>query len=99
MNLAVELLREIGESVEDFDGLCGELVDLLIHKHGEEKVDILYVDGDLKCGDLSWFYHMAAVIDGVVHDAWFPKLVLPPDEYLKTAFPNQNPQSKLYGEG
>lgn len=96
MNLAIELLEEIGETIEDFDGLCGELVDLLIHEYGEEAVDILYIDGDIKCENWTWSYHMVAVIDGIVHDAWFPKLMLPPDEYVIAAFPGQKLTTKVY---
>lgn len=33
---------------------------------------------------------MVPVVDGLVHDAWFPSFILPPDEYVKTAFPDQS---------
>lgn len=36
-----------------------------------------------------WIWHAVPIIEGLVHDAWFPKLILPPEEYAKLAFPNQ----------
>ena len=91
-NLTVELLAEMGETIDEYDGLCGELADILISKLGEDVVSILYIDGkecDLRCGDHSWSYHMVPIVHGVVHDAWFPDLMLPPRQYLKAAFPKQ----------
>jgi hypothetical protein len=37
----------------------------------------------------TWGHHCAPLIDGLVHDAWHPELVLPPDEYCDAAFPEQ----------
>ncbi len=31
----------------------------------------------------AWRYHSVPVIDGLVHDAWHPELMLPVDEYLR----------------
>ncbi len=87
-NIAVAYLEHIGETTDDYEDLCGELVDGIMHWIGEDAVRILYITGEeLKCRDMEWSYHMVAVIDGLVHDAWFPNLILPPEEYLKKAFP------------
>lgn len=88
-NLAVAYLEYKNETLYQYGGLCGELVDGMMHWLGEDKIRILYVKGGdgLACGDEEWNYHMVAVIDGLVHDAWFPDLLLPPGKYVKAAFP------------
>lgn len=100
VNLAVRYLKDHGETLEEYDGFCGELVDAIIHWMGEQRVRIMYLKGD--CDgigpDCCWSYHMVPVIDGRVHDAWFPALVVPPDEYLLAAFPGQDPEVSFYGE-
>lgn len=71
------------EKLAEWDGLCMELVDELLHSHPTG--DILYVDleGDaLHC----WKYHEAIVVDGIVHDPWFPDVRLPPSEYVERVF-------------
>ena len=95
-NLAIEFLEEVGESLSDYEGMCGELVDALIHRLGEERVKILYIKPQNELDAIEngidswgWKYHMVAVIDGMVHDAWFPNFVLPPKGYMRCAFPNQ----------
>ena len=99
-NLALQLLEEQGESTDDYQGMCGELVDAIIHWLGEDRVSIMHVDSyddDLVGPTVSWRYHMVAVIDGIVHDAWFPKIILPPVEYAKLAFPKQSLRLSFYG--
>lgn len=96
-NLALEYLEEAEESLEDYDGMCGELVDAMIHWYGEDRhVGILYISPPSEYemirtehDPIGWCYHMVAIIDDLVHDPWYPTLVLPPDEYVKSAFPNQ----------
>lgn len=90
MNIAVQILEELGEGLGDYDGMCGELADAVLHRYPDAK--ILYVkpenmSEDLICGEEPWSYHMVAVVDGIVHDAWFPELMLPPKQYVKQAFP------------
>jgi len=100
-NLALEFLAQQFENVEDYDEFCGELVDGIIHWLGEERVSILHIDaGDgliLRAGD-PWRYHMVPIVDGNVHDAWYPHLVLPPEEYVKRAFPGQVLSLSFYGD-
>jgi len=43
-----------------------------------------------------WKYHMVAVIDGCVQDPWLPELVLPVDEYVAAAFPDQEVLAELF---
>ena len=86
-NLALAYLEYKDESLDDYEGICGDLVDGMMRWIGEDRIRILYIKGDLECQGLEWSYHMVAVIDGLVHDAWFPSLPLPPEEYIKSAFP------------
>lgn len=44
-----------------------------------------------------WVWHVAPVINGLVHDAWFPDLVLTPYAYLIRAFPNQKTSGRFVG--
>jgi len=50
----------------------------------------LYDNFSCDIEDCDWDYHIVPVIDGIVHDAWHPELVLQPDEYIKEAFPGQD---------
>lgn len=96
-NHAVNLLRKTKMTLDHYYGLCGELCDEVLHEHPEAK--ILYIQphpvaglfpGVLEVwreGSLvEWSYHMVPVVDGLVHDAWFPEDMLPPDEYVKKIF-------------
>ena len=101
-NLAVEFLEKEFEQVEDYDGICGELTDGIIHWLGEDHVSILHLEerfgGLLLLSDgMAWTFHMAPIIDGNVHDAWHPHLVLPPDEYVARAFPGQAVSTEVFG--
>ena len=73
VNLSAYDLRE-------WDGACLDLVDDLLHKHPDG--DILYVENITG----RWSYHAALVLDGVVHDPWFPNVKLPPAEYVREVF-------------
>lgn len=42
-----------------------------------------------RCGATTWLCHFAPVVAGLVHDAWHPDLLLPPEEYARQAFPGQ----------
>lgn len=93
-NLALEFLRKNNESIEDYDGCCGELTDGMIHWLGEDRVSILYIKPqlDIYCiqyESFLWAYHMVAVVDGLVHCAWIPHLILKPVGYIMKAFPKQ----------
>lgn len=68
--------------LDEWDGLCLEWVDEQLHAH--EDGAILYVD--LEAEDHHWRYHAALVLDGIVYDAWFPDLRLPPGEHARQAF-------------
>jgi len=93
-NLALQYLEEHDECLDDYDGLCGELVDSMMHWLGEDRVEILYIKPrtelkPLELGDFRWVYHMVPVIDGLVHDAWAPHNIFEPDIYILTTFPEQ----------
>ncbi len=94
-NLAAEYLKEKSETREEYEGFCGELCDGIIHWLGEDRVSILYVQPSSSSDDLIyglelWRFHMVAVVDGLVHDAWFPDIVAPPHEYAAAAFEGQS---------
>ena len=91
-NLSICYLLQHNESLSEYEGYCGELTDAIIHWLGEQRVRIMYIKGD-ESGfgpDCSWYYHVVPVIDGRVHDAWFPDCVFTPKKYIKAAFPKQN---------
>jgi hypothetical protein len=113
-NLAKVLLREIGEPLSAFDGLCGELADLLLQwldDVGERGHRLLYLDRipnslDLcyRVGDgrwiYDWRYHVVVLdADDYVHDAWSAgEHAVPFAEYMNVSFPGQRVGLMLDGE-
>lgn len=76
-NLAAKYLHEHGETVADWDGVCGELADAII---GPDD-DIIYVEGEI-----GWRYHMVPLIGGLIHDAWCDGDALPLAGWLAKMF-------------
>lgn len=84
INESLLALEVADETLEDYEGMCGELCDVVMHR--VPGAEILYVHLDVHP---EWTYHMVPVVNGLVHCAWFPALILPPREYITTAFPGQ----------
>lgn len=101
MNIALQYLDENNKTLDEFNGICGELVDAIIHWRSDGSVSILYIEeafGGLIINEVNeWSYHMVPVIDNLVHDAWIPNLILGPEEYIKQAFPRQAIEGQFYG--
>lgn len=100
-NIAVKVLRSIKMTLDQFDGLCGELADEVLHKYPDAQ--LLYIEGSesiyiKSTAGYIWTYHMVPVIDGLVHDAWHPELILSVDEYVKRVFPTSELRTSLYAE-
>jgi hypothetical protein len=76
-NLAAKYLRKHGETVEDWDGVCGELADAII---GPDD-DIIYVEGEI-----GWRFHMVPLVGGLIHDAWCEGDALPLRDWLAKMF-------------
>lgn len=70
---AREYLRKHGETLDDYDGSCGELADKVIGPSDH----IIYVEPACL-----WRYHMVPLIDGLIHDAWCAGPPLPLKEWL-----------------
>lgn len=88
-NIAVKILKSIKMTLDQFDGLCGELANEVLHEYPEAQ--ILYIESERDSYIESvygyiWSYHMVPVIDGYVHDAWHPNFILPVDEYINAVF-------------
>ncbi len=84
-NQSLLVLRLGRETAADYEGMCGELADAVLHLvSSDESAQILYVDLE---DHPEWRYHMVPVVDGIVHCAWFSELMLPPSEYVAAAFP------------
>ncbi len=101
-NLAVEFLEKEFESIDDYEGMCGELADGIIHWLGENRVSILHLEERsggllLRLNGADWVFHMVPIIDGIVHDAWHPHLILPVAEYVERAFPGQAVRAEHFG--
>jgi hypothetical protein len=88
-NLATKYLREHGETVADWDGICGELASAVMGVAD----DLLYVEGEI-----AWRYHMAPLICGLVHDAWCEGDALPPREWLEKMFGEADVEVSLNGD-
>lgn len=76
-NRAKSFLTARGETVEDWDGICGELANAII---GPDD-DLIYVEGNI-----AWRYHIVAFIGGLIHYAWCEGPALPPHEWLAKMF-------------
>jgi hypothetical protein len=79
-NLATQTAEAEG-GLEEFNGLCMELVDCVIKRY--EHVDILWID---LADHPQWDYHAVPVIKGIVHDAWNPDVMVPPRAYVDYVF-------------
>lgn len=89
-NRAKEFLRQRGETVADWDGICGELANAVM----TEKDNVLWVEGDIQ-----WRFHMVPLIDGLVHDAWCEREeALPVSEWLRVMFAAAEIELSLNGE-
>lgn len=77
-NVALKAARV--EGLNHWDGLCLELVDYLLRSHPQG--EILWVEPQSG----PWKYHAVMVLDGIVHDAWHPDVMLPPAEYVQVVF-------------
>lgn len=83
MSAVVEL--PTADVLAEWDGLCLELVNSLLHAHPTGEV--LWVEP--RHGSRMWRrwkYHAALVLDGLVWDAWHPEVRLPPAEYVAAVF-------------
>lgn len=78
MNLATQYLKSVGETVNDWDGICGELARTIATKKNDS---LIYVEGDT-----GWSYHMAMMRNGKVHDAWCDAGALPLHDWLVEMF-------------
>lgn len=72
-NLATEYLRQNGQTIDDWDGICGELANEVMGPNDH----ILHVEPACL-----WQYHMVPLIDGLVHDAWCEGPAIPVKEWL-----------------
>lgn len=82
MTLTVHDFPLSREVLEEWEGLCLELVDELLHSHPEGRV--LYIE---LAGHPRWTWHAALLLDGVVYDAWKPFARLGPEDHVKTFYP------------
>lgn len=88
-NLAAKYLADHGETVADWDGICGELASAVM-RPGDS---LLYVEGDI-----AWRFHIAPLMDGLVHDAWCEGDALPPREWLTKMFGDAEVEVSLNGD-
>lgn len=103
MNHSIVYLQTTNQHLSDYDFQCVELMgDVLDHVNKTDNMattQTLYINA-ISMPNIGlrprhkrsycWRYHCVPVINGLVHDAWFPKLILPPKEYVAKAFPNQS---------
>lgn len=89
-NLATQYLRDHNETLADYNGVCGEIANAIMRNEDHA----LWVEGDIP-----WKYHMVALVDGLVHDAWCEGDALSPRDWLIKMFgPNSNVVVALDGD-
>lgn len=76
-NLAIQYLQSHSQTVDDWEGFCGELANAIMRDEDHS----LWVEGDIP-----WKYHMVCLRDGLVHDAWCEGDALSPREWLIKMF-------------
>jgi hypothetical protein len=67
-NLAIKYLREHGETLAEYDGLCGELANVL--QMATPNSQLVSVSGIGVFDTTAWTFHTVVMVDGIVHDAW-----------------------------
>jgi len=92
LNLCHQYLVETNQTLDDFRGLCVELIDEVMHWLDPKPYTCVTLDG-VDGRELSpmgsnenWDIHQVIEVDGLIHDGWWPE-PLPLDEYLKAQFP------------
>lgn len=84
MNIAADVADDLG--LDHWEYQCLELMDAVFHQVADDsRCDVLWVELDWTW--LGWSYHCVPVVDGIVHDAWHPDAMLPPEEYVEVVFP------------
>jgi hypothetical protein len=81
MNHARQYLVDNNETLDDYEGCCGELA----NRVGGTDDPVLYVEGDAVFA-AGWDYHMVPLCEGLVHDAWCEGNALPPRAWLLKMF-------------
>lgn len=79
-NLATQYLRDHNETLKDYEGLCGELANVIAKDIPDSK--IVYVGGPAVFDTTAWTYHMVVMVEGVIHDAW-RRRAMPLAEWLQ----------------
>lgn len=103
----LRMLRELGERPEAYSGHCYDLA-TLAHAHlGSRTLVVEPVGGSLAASPryatkahharrYAWCFHAAPVVDGLVHDVWFARLLLPPAEYVAQAWPGADVRLHIF---
>lgn len=90
-NLALDELRLLNETLDEYEGLCGELCDRVLARHHGSILYVAPIGQTLSmtsAGGYEWTYHMVPVVDDLVHDAWHPDNVVSVDQYVRAVFPD-----------
>lgn len=82
INEALEFLCVHQESIDNWDGFCLDLADAVIQwlkKQGRQAYFIYFTPISSRRlvymnGGWDWKYHAVVCIDGMIHDAWNPKV-------------------------
>lgn len=80
MNLAKQYLLDHNESRSEYDGLCGELANVL--QMATPNSRLVSISGVGVFDTTAWTYHTVVMLDGIVHDAWL-KNALPLKQWLQ----------------
>jgi hypothetical protein len=49
-------------------------------------IQALWIPLNQHTNERGWTYHVVPVIDGIVHCAWYPDVMLPPEDYVAQLF-------------
>jgi hypothetical protein len=95
-NLALAFLAAAGRERDEFEcvELAGEVLEWVEKKRPGTPCSMVWIQrygASLlpACGGNAWQHHAVPLVAGLVHCAWHPEWVLPPEEYCRRAFPGQ----------
>lgn len=82
-----------GENLQEYEGYCGEVADMILHEAGGDIIHMEPAQGDWfypsYCPGLSWKFHIVARVRNRIYDAWYPGRPCTLNTYLQRVFPDQ----------
>lgn len=91
-----------GEKLEDYEGYCGEVADMISHLAGGDIIHLQPADG-LEFSPAYdrrrvWIFHIVARVNNRIYDAWYPGAPCTLNTYLRRVFPGRKIEVMVNGK-